>query len=332
MSYNPLTIGQQPMSSSQGVVIASNQSPVSVAGTVNITGNPSISGTINIAGNPSVSGTIGASIVGQLPAGTAPLGSIAALQGTNPWTVVSSLAGGIFPVSGSVAATITNANVNVSGSVVGFQGTSPWITQFNNSSILAVPVGSVITLNQGSSILAVPTGSQIGVWQSPSIVATYAEDAASASADKGLFVLGVRNDTLTSMTSADLDYSSHIVGPAGEMITANSPLTKWVSGTASMLGGLPATGSLVPIIAAQGSSIFTYITAVQIANASANNAWITLLGGTNSVIGYTVSPASGGSNIYYPNALKTNANAAFSASISAVASVYLSAQGFISKT
>lgn len=44
-----------------------------------------------------------------------------ATQGTNPWTVVSSLAGGIFPISGSVAAAITNTNVNVSGSVAAFQ-------------------------------------------------------------------------------------------------------------------------------------------------------------------------------------------------------------------
>lgn len=172
----------------------------------------------------------------------------------------------------------------------------------------------------------------VAAWQSPSIVGTYVEDAASASGDRGLLVMGVRNDTLASVTSADGDYSSHVVGPAGELIAANAPFTKWVQGTASMLGGTPVTGSLVPVIAAQGASIFTYITGVQIANASATNVWITLLGGTNSVIGYTVAPASGGSNIVLPNALKTNANAAFSASISAVASVYVSAQGFISKT
>lgn len=200
------------------------------------------------------------------------------------------------------------------GSVVAFQGTSPWVVNYQNSSILAVPVGSVIT-----------------VFQAPSIVGTYAEDAASASGDKGFLVMGARNDTLSSVTSADGDYSSHVVGPAGELIAENAPLTKWVSGTASMIGGTPVTGSLVPIIAAQGSSVFTYITGVQIANASGTNAWITLLGATNSVIGYTIAPANGGSNIYYQNGLKTNANAAFSASISAVASVYVSAQGFIAK-
>src|SRR3990167_7376294 len=51
----------------------------------------------------SVSGTVGASIVGQLPAGTAVLGSVMVLQGTNPWNIAS--------VYG-----------NIYGSVVSFQG------------------------------------------------------------------------------------------------------------------------------------------------------------------------------------------------------------------
>ena len=50
------------------------------------------------SGNQSVSGTVGSSIIGQLPAGTAVLGSIATLQGTSPW-LISSVYGNI---SGSV--------------------------------------------------------------------------------------------------------------------------------------------------------------------------------------------------------------------------------------
>ena len=48
--------------------------------------------TISGVTNQSVSGTIGASIVGQLPGGTAILGSIAALQSTNPWNIAGSVA------------------------------------------------------------------------------------------------------------------------------------------------------------------------------------------------------------------------------------------------
>lgn len=55
---------------------------------------------------------------------------------------------------------------------------------------------------------------------------------------------------------------------------------------------------------------------------------VTLSGATSSIVGYTIAPAGGGSNILYPNALKTNANGAFTASISGQASVLVSAQGF----
>lgn len=269
--------------STMGVVSATNPLPVTFPATT----------------NQSVSGTVGASIIGQLPAGTAVLGSVAVLQGTNPWTET-----------------------------------------FSNSSILAVPVGSVITVLQTSSIIAInagsvvaiPSGSVITVLQSPSIVGTYAEDSASSSGDKGIFSLNVRNDTLSSVTSNDGDYGAMSLGPAGEGIFANAPFTKWVLGTASAIGGLPLTGVLVPIIPAQGASIFTYITGVQVANPSPNNVWITFKGANDSVVGFTVAPANGGSNIYYQNGLKTNANGAFSASISGTSSVYFSAQGFISKT
>lgn len=217
---------------------------------------------------------VGASIFGQLPGGTAILGSVATLQGTNPW--------------------------NVAGSVASF-------AQSTNASIITY-------------------------LQAPSVVGTYAEDAVAAPGDKGIFALGVRNDTMSSVTSADVDYSQMSTGPVGEMITANAPINKWVQGTASMLGGTPVNGGSVAVIAAQGASIFTYITGLQITNASANNVWLRLDGATSSIIGFTVAPANGGSNIVFPNALKTNANAAFTASISGVASVYLAAQGFISKT
>lgn len=284
-------------------------SSVLVAGNVGLTGSPSISGAVTIIGTPSVSGTVnigngsvvafegggwttsivsstpssvlvGASIFGQLPAGTAPLGSVATLQGTNPWVIIS--------------------------------------------------VGSVVSINTGS-IIATQVGSVITVFQAPSIVGTYAEDAASSSGDKGFLVMGARNDTLASVTSADGDYSSHVVGPAGELIAENAPLTKWVSGTASMLGGVPLTSS-VTVIAAQGSSVFTYITSAQVANLGSASVLVGFYGGTSSLIAYTIAPAGGGSNLYFQNGIKTNANSAFAASVSGTASVFLSAQGFISKT
>lgn len=116
---------------------------------------------------------VGSSIFGQLPAGTAMLGSVVAYQGVVPWTI-GSVYGNI---SGSVAATITNTNVNVSGSVVAFQGTAPWVIQ--------------------------------------SIVGTYSEDQASTSADKGILSFGVRNDTVASLVGSDGDYGAWSQDSAG---------------------------------------------------------------------------------------------------------------------
>jgi hypothetical protein len=241
-------------------IIADGTMPVTVPGSVSTV---IVGGSIVSVGtaNQSVSGTVGASIVGQLPAGTAPIGSVAALQGTNPW--------------------------------------------------VSTQVGSVITISQA-----------------PSIVGTYAEDAAHASADKGLFTLGVRNDTMSSVTSADGDYSPVSMGPIGEALVANAPLTKWVQGTADFRAN---TGASIVLVAAQGASVFTYITGIQIANMGPASVLVTLAG-TGSTLGYSIAPAGGGSNIVYANALKTPANGTFAASISGVASVFVSAQGFISKT
>ena len=215
-------------------------------------------------------------------------------------------------------------------------GAGSVIAILQSSSILAVPVGSVIAVLQNSSILAVPVGSVIttnigsiiAILQAPSVVGTYAEDAGHTTADRGLFVLGVRNDDLSSITSADGDYSPFATGPVGERISANAPLTKWVQGTADLR---VVQGASVTVIAAQGASIFTYITGVQLANMGSASVLVTLASGLGSILGYTIAPAGGGSNVPYPNALKTGANSAFTASISGTASVLVSAQGFIAK-
>lgn len=201
------------------------------------------------------------------------------------------------------------------------------LVQTGQNSVLARIQSSVITIFQNSSILSVPVGSTITVLQAPSIVGTYAEDAASASGDKGFFVMGVRNDTMSSVTSADGDYSSHVVGPAGEMLVANSPITKWLSAQTSVM-----YGTSVQAVAPQGASVFTYITGLQIANDSGTFSRVKITGGLGSVLSWTVAPANGGSNIVFPNPIRTGENSGVSASISGVSSVYVSMQGFTSKT
>lgn len=270
----------------------------------------SIAASFTPPANQSVSGTVGASIIGTVPV-------------TQSGTQITSLVS-IVPSSVIVGASIFGqlpAGSAMIGSVVGYQGVVPWIVNFQNSSIIGINAGSVVALSQGSVIV---------VRQNPSIVGTYVEDAAHATGDRGLFVLGVRNDTMASITSADGDYSAMAQGPVGETIVANAPITRWVQGTAD-LRGLGSTGVSVIAIASGGSSVFTYITGVQIANMGSASVLVTLASG-GSILGYSIAPAGGGSNIVYRNALKTPGNFGFAASISGVASVLVSAQGFTSRT
>ncbi len=253
------------------------------------------------------------SVQAALTTGAAVIGSVAALQGTNPWIVTSSVAGGLFPISGSVAATITNTNVNVSGSVAAF----------------VVGSSSIITRSADSSVLSVPVGSTIVVLQSPSIVGTYSVAATYAATQKAIATMGIRNDTLASIASSDLGYTLNTIGPAGEFVSANAPFTKWVQGTADFRQG--NAGASILVIANGTSSIFQYITGVQIANMGSASVLVTLAAG-GSTLGYSIAPAGGGSNIYYPNALKTPGSFGLAASISGIASVLVSAQGFLSKT
>lgn len=252
--------------------------------------------------------------------------------GTQTTVIAGSIAAAI--VSGSIAVSpVANQSVsgaiNISGSVLLGNSSASVITYIQNSSLIAVVTGSVIAIPSNTSVLTIPTSSTITVIQAASVVGTYNEDNPHTSGDKGILSLSVRNDTLASVTSNDGDYGAIALGPSGEAITANAPLTKWIQGTADLR---VVQGASVTILAAQGASIFSYVTAVQVANMGSASVLVTLAGGLGSILGYTIAPAGGGSNILYPNALKTGANSAFTASISGTASVLVSAQGFISKS
>lgn len=264
-------------------------------------------------------------------------GGGASILGINPDRSINVSVIGAINITGSVTALGT-----VGASIIG------WVPiQASNTSIIAVIQGSVAAVttaaaNQsvsgtvGASIVGqLPAGTavlgSIAVYQGPAAWVTSdvkAEDTTHTSGDAGSFSLGVRNDTLASVTSADNEYAPFTLGPVGEQITANAPLTKWIQGVADLQVVL---GASVTAIAAQGASIFTYITGIQVANFGPSSVLVKFGGGLGSTLGWTIAPAGGGSNIVYRNALKTGANSAFTASINGVASVLVSAQGFIAK-
>lgn len=340
-------IGGQTGSTSVWGINPDGSAQVSVVGTITatLTGTPSISGAVTVVGNPSISGTVGASVIGWVPVQLSNTSVITVSQSSSVIAVATgsvvaiptgnqSVSGALF-ISGSVLSqqtgTVISSIVNTVpssvivgasifgqlpagtaplGSVATLQGTTPWIS---------TNVGSIITTNIGSVIT---------VLQAASIAGTYAEDTTYTAGDRGLFGLYMRNDTLASITSADLEYSGAAVGPVGELVVANSPLTKWVQGTADFRQG--NAGASILVVANGVASIFQYITGVQVANMGPASVLVTLASG-GSTLGYTIAPAGGGSNIYYPNGLKTPGSFGMAASISGIASVLVSAQGFVSK-
>ena len=304
---------------SSGSVVAFQGNPSVLQAVVAVTNTPSISGTVNIGtqsgsvvavlqGNASIIALIQGSVATVAPANQSVSGTIninpASVQVLNP---VSLLAVNPNPSSVFVVNPVSVLTVTQSGA---------W-----SASLVGTIPGSVISFQAGTRISSIS-----GTIVVQSIVGTYGEDVGHTTGDAGLLTFGVRNDTMSSVTSADNDYSPVSVGPIGEVIAANAPITKWVQGQTSIM-----YGTSVQTIAAQGASIFTYITAIQIANVSANVSLVKFTGGLGSTLGYTIAPANGGSNMYFPNGLKTGENSGFSASISGISSVFLSVQGFISK-
>lgn len=163
------------------------------------------------------------------------------------------------------------------GSVQAVQSTSPWIVNFQNPSILSVPVGSTIVY-----------------LQAPSIVGTYSEDATHTSADKGIFTLGVRNDTVASFVGADLEYSPRATDSAGRVL-----VKPYAAEEARIEGDISLTStSVTTLVAAAGAGLKNYITDIWLANTGSVSTLVTFRsGGGTSVLGYTIVPAGGGSNL-----------------------------------
>lgn len=346
--------------------------PLPIKGSVTVLQgtNPFIinaTGSIATVGNSSV--VVNNILTGQssvyLIPGVGVLGSVATLQGTTPWlinvpspsTIAYQLAGSVMAVNttvtmgnSSVMLLSTSASIAVQvnrvltgvGSVMLMASTDTSILTalrygYVSVMLMASTNHSIVTMQNfgyASVMLMTSTNSSVavaqsGIWNVGSISGTYAEDSPHVLADRGLFVLGVRNDTMSSITSLDGDYSAMVQGPVGETVIANSPITAWWQADSSIMANISVLSK-----AAAGTSIFTYVTGVQVTNVSPNNVYITFtggLGGKTSVLGYSPAPANGGAILTLPNAWKTGANMGVSASVSGMGSIFLSMQGFTAK-
>lgn len=291
----------------------------------------------------SFSATTGPSSV-QLLQGSAVIGSVTALQGTNPWQVNVPTPSYIsYQLAGSVmavAATVNTGNssvqllggVAVIGSVATLQGTTPWLVNMPSSSVIAYQLaGSIMavaaTVNTGNSSVQLlggvaTIGSVVGIqgtnpyvmtgsvqgtmsvlgtvpvtqattpWVIQSIVGTYAEDSGHISGDKGLLAFGVRNDTVASLVNADLDYGAWAQDSAGRHLI--KPFVSEDGTIISYSGSVVSTS--VTLIAASITGKRAYITDFFIANTGSVATLLQFRDGSTSVVGNTIAPAGGGSN------------------------------------
>lgn len=152
-----------------------------------------------------------------------------------------------------------------------------------------------------------------------------AEDAAHSSGDTGVFVLGVRNDAMATLTNTDGDYSAIATSKSGRVLVTPAPADTFVSGNASATNTTDTS-----VVAAAGVGLKNYITNISVANTGSSTTLITLKDGSGgSTLWYTIAPAGGGSNIALDVPIATTANTAlYFAAGTASTTVYVSAIGY----
>lgn len=266
--------------------------------------NQSVSGTVNtlplgtivtsmVSTVPS-SVLVGASIFGQLPAGTAVIGSVATLQGTSPWIVnfqnssilsvpvgstitVSQGSIAVAIISGSVAVATGNSSVmllngaNVIGSVTALQGTLPWTISSiygNISGSVVATISGTPNVNTAGSVVAFMGGT----WK-PSVI--------------GLIT---RNDTIASFLGADLVERPAMGDAMGR--TVIKPFASEDSTIISYVGSI-VSGS-VALIQASVIGKRSYITDFIISNTGSVTTLVTIQGGDTSILGQFIAPTGGG--------------------------------------
>lgn len=214
-------------------------------------------------------------LAGSILATTVRSGSVVSNAAAGSIMAVTVVSGSTlaFAPAGSIMAVAVGTGTAMIGSVTTIQGTNPW----------------AITPGVGATFII--AGSIITVFgQSPSIVGTFAEDAAHATGDKGLHVLAVRNDAITSIAGSDRDYSPVAVDEASRVIT--SPFAGPKACIISYVGST-VSGS-VQLIAASIVGSKHYITDFWLSNTGTSTTLVTFQDGTTSIIGQFIAPAGGG--------------------------------------
>lgn len=223
-----------------------------------------------------------------------------------------------------VGGTVTIDSIQ-SGNIVVTQGTSPWVVAPNNSSLIALQLaGSVLatstTVNTGNSsvqVLNFPTTQNV----SGSVVASGTVGATqsgswSASVGGTVSVLGTVPVTQSGAWTVSVVGLPTTQNVSGSVVAFGFPTNQNVSGSVVSFQGTNPwlssvwlatpgtafryTGSVVStsvtLIQASASGKKSYITDFWVANTGAATTLITFKDGSTSILGYTIAPATSGSN------------------------------------
>ena len=273
---------------------------------------------------------VGSSIFGQLPGGTATIGSIATVQGTNPWIITGSIQGGgagteyaenvvtpsvtgtaimfksnmttsimsvvtpATPLPASVQGNvgITNTNLNVGGSVVAFQGAG-W-----SGSVAATVTNT--NINVSGSVAAF----KLGTWVT-SLVSTVPSSVIVGSSIFGQLPAGTA--PLGSVATLQGTNPWNIAGSvaafqAGTQITSISGIPQTsIHGAVTFIAASIVSGhgsvngaASVQILAAPGAGLYNYVTDFLLSNTGAATTLVTFTDGDTSIIGKSIAPTAGG--------------------------------------
>ena len=248
-----------------------------------------------------------------------------------------------FPPTGSVVAfQATPANLQVTasvagtvnigttpGSVVAFQGTSPWTV---DGTVGASIIGTVPTTQSGTYITSITGIPSI----SGTVIANqgtgFGSIAAHIKSGSVIAVLGGNTSIVQGTTpwiigsvygNVSGSVAALVTNPISSVIARTAPLASVIQGTADLR---VVQGASVAFLAAPGATIRNYVEHIQVANFGSSSVLVTFADNTTSILGYTIAPAGGGSN--FDCFFKAAVNSPVTASINGTASVLVSGQGF----
>ena len=261
---------------------------------VTFSGSPSISGAITIVGTPSVSGTVGASIIGLTPVGLNVGGS--PVSTANPVAVQP-------PASGFLPVTVVGSVISQQqGSVLVAQQTSPWVVGTSSVQVVGVMPDQSVSGVGLFHTNHIGNGSVIAIDQV------------------------TRNDAVASFLGVDLTPRYMAGDSAGRILGKPfAPEEARIGGYASVNGT-----SVTTAIGAAGTGLRNYITDVAVANTGSVATLVKFQDGAASLIGFTIAPATGGSNIVgMATPMRTGANTTFDfVSGTASSTLYVTAFGY----